>query len=275
MGNVTLLLDPSTDLTIDELKPDTARLEIGAGTAHISSDSPHETISIRLANAGIDISRPGDYRVAVRETGDAWITVHRGEAQLTAREARFEQRSGEEVAIAREGTFAVVPASAANGLREHLDPQPNGLRTAQHVTPDLVGYRDLDAYGVWRWLPEYGMVWEPLRVPRDWAPYRFGHWIWKSPWGWTWIDDAPWGFAPFHFGRWAHSADRWVWVPGPRQIAAPYAPALVRWVTAPAKREPVGWYPLAPGEAYVPTYPATELHKRSVNLFAVPSAVRR
>ena len=27
-------------------------------------------------------------------------------------------------------------------------------------------------------------------------------WVWLRPWGWTWVDDAPWGFAPFHYGRW-------------------------------------------------------------------------
>ena len=20
--------------------------------------------------------------------------------------------------------------------------------------------------------------------------------------GWTWVDDAPWGWAPYHYGRW-------------------------------------------------------------------------
>ena len=41
----------------------------------------------------------------------------------------------------------------------------------------------------------------PAGRPR-WVPYRHGHWA-MSPWGWTWIDDAPWGFAPSHYGRWA------------------------------------------------------------------------
>ena len=27
-----------------------------------------------------------------------------------------------------------------------------------------------------------------------------------APWGWTWVDDAPWGFAPFHYGRWVNCA---------------------------------------------------------------------
>jgi hypothetical protein len=113
------------------------------------------------------------------------------------------------------------------------------------------------------------MAWEPTRVSRDWAPYRFGRWIWKSPWGWTWVDDTPWGFAPFHFGRWIRIETRWLWVPGPRQVPVAYAPALVYWVKEPGDPDPIGWRPLLPGELYIPPFAASDRYKRSVNLFAV------
>ena len=72
------------------------------------------------------------------------------------------------------------------------------------MSPDVVGYQDLDANGTWRIDATYGNVWSPNRVPAGWAPYRDGHWAWVDPWGWTWIDDAPWGFAVSHYGRWAN-----------------------------------------------------------------------
>jgi len=89
-------------------------------------------------------------------------------------------------------------------------------------------------------------------------PYRDGTWRFLPPWGWTWIDTAPWGFAPSHYGRWAHLDDRWGWVPGPRLAAADYSPAVVAFLgtagiglsrpgdigATPA----VAWFPLAPGE---------------------------
>src|SRR6185436_12462838 len=64
----------------------------------------------------------------------------------------------------------------------------------RYVSSEIVGYEDLDEYGSWREVPEYGMVWTPTRVAVDWAPYRDGRWAWVPPWGWTWVDDAPWGF---------------------------------------------------------------------------------
>ena len=83
-----------------------------------------------------------------------------------------------------------------------------------------MGAEDLDQNGTWESTPDDGYVWAPNTVAVGWAPYRFGHWIWVSPWGWSWVDDAPWGFAPFHYGRWTTFGGRWCWVPGPRRANA-------------------------------------------------------
>src|SRR5439155_255940 len=103
-------------------------------------------------------------------------------------------------------------------------------RSARYVSRGVIGYEDLDDNGDWRETPDYGAVWVPRGVATGWAPYRYGHWAWVEPWGWTWIDDAPWGFAPFHYGRWVYVGGGWAWVPG-HVVARPvYAPALVVFV---------------------------------------------
>ena len=142
------------------------------------------------------------------------------------------------------------------------------------MSPEVIGYADLDTNGDWREVPNYGTVWIPSRVAPDWAPYRYGHWAWVDPWGWTWVDDAPWGFAPFHYGRWAFVESRWCWVPGPRADRAVYAPALVAFVggsnfrlsisTGPTAA--VAWFPLAPGEVYRPAYTASREYFTRVNV---------
>ena len=45
-----------------------------------------------------------------------------------------------------------------------------------------------------------------------WAPYRYGHWVYIAPWGYTWVEDEPWGYAPFHYGRWVTVGGVWGWV---------------------------------------------------------------
>ena len=141
----------------------------------------------------------------------------------------------------------------------------------------MAGYDDLDQYGRWNNQPGYGNVWMPTSVAAGWAPYHDGHWAWIAPWGWTWVDDAPWGFAPYHYGRWASFGGRWGWIPGPYDVTPVYAPALVAWIgggrggsgfslsfsigNAPA----VGWFPLGPREPYFPSYQASRGYFTRVN----------
>jgi hypothetical protein len=134
----------------------------------------------------------------------------------------------------------------------------------------MTGYDDLDDYGRWSYVANYGNVWIPSGIPEGWAPYRNGHWDFIEPWGWTWVEDEPWGFAPFHYGRWAYAGNSWCWVPGPVVVRPVYAPALVAFVGgngfALGGGPAVGWFPLAPGEVYVPGYRVSRGYVQQVNV---------
>jgi hypothetical protein len=136
----------------------------------------------------------------------------------------------------------------------------------------MTGYEDLDDYGRWTYVGQYGTVWIPRGVPADWAPYRYGHWVWIAPWGWTWVDDEPWGFAPFHYGRWCQIGGGWAWVPGPVVVRPVYAPALVAFVGGGGFHLAIGigravaWFPLGPGEVYVPAYRVSPRYVTNVNV---------
>jgi hypothetical protein len=145
-------------------------------------------------------------------------------------------------------------------------------QSTPYVSAETTGSDALDRYGRWDTLPDSEPVWFPTSVPDDWAPYRFGHWDWIEPWGWTWVDDQPWGFAPFHYGRWVNIDGRWGWVPGAVQPHPVYAPALVAFVDAPDDSgngpdggPDVGWFPLGPGDDYAPWYQAGPDYVESVN----------
>lgn len=63
----------------------------------------------------------------------------------------------------------------------------------------------------------------------------------------VWISYEPWGWAPYHYGRWVFVARRgWCWVP-PLRGEVYWGPGFVGWVYTPAY---VAWVPLAPGEIY-------------------------
>ena len=94
-----------------------------------------------------------------------------------------------------------------------------------------------------------------------------------DPWGWTWVDDAPWGFAVSHYGRWTNLRGTWGWVPGPVRTRAYYAPALVAFVggdnfqltISSGSVGGVGWFPLGPREVYRPSYPVSRGYFENVN----------
>lgn len=105
-------------------------------------------------------------------------------------------------------------------------------------------YDDLDPLGSWFDSPDYGYVWQPsvYQQDRSWRPYTRGRWV-NTDQDWTWASDEPFGWACYHYGRWAFLDGRgWIWVPGDQ-----WAPAWVSW----RKNDNyVGWCPLPPETVY-------------------------
>lgn len=97
---------------------------------------------------------------------------------------------------------------------------------------------NLQSYGDWREVGDYGYCWQPRDVDSDWRPYSDGRWLYTDA-GWTWDSDEPYSWAVYHYGRWAR-IDRvgWVWVPGTE-----WGPAWVSWRHS---AQHVGWAPLPP-----------------------------
>lgn len=92
--------------------------------------------------------------------------------------------------------------------------------------------------GEWLDTPEYGVVWRPTTVGSDWRPYSAGRWAFTDA-GWAWVSDEPFGWAVYHYGRWAYAGDAgWIWLPG-----RVWAPAWVAWRWGDGY---AGWCPLGP-----------------------------
>ena len=201
--------------------------------------------------------------------------VRNGDAELDNGGGPLRLRDGERARLGAGDQYAELQQLWDAGLRSTpgasiASAAISDDESTRYVSRDVVGYEDLDNYGNWYSEPGYGAVWAPTIVIAGWAPYHFGSWSWISPWGWTWIDQSPWGFAPFHYGRWAYLHHRWCWVP-PRILRIrcgdrASSPGITTLDRVAPHQKPVSWVPLGPSEVYVPSKSASPRYLRNVNV---------
>jgi hypothetical protein len=284
IGSATIRLADQTGFSFLDLGDNLAQIDLSAGvmSIHLRHLDQNEAVEVDTPNLAFSLLRPGDYRLEVNEAGDTTVVaVRSGEGEVTGGGQAVTIHSNQRATFT--GTDQLASDVDHPGGYDDFDRwcrdrdhREEHAPSARYVSRDVIGYQDLDDYGDWRTVPEYGPIWVPRRVVVGWAPYRYGHWVWISPWGWTWVDDAPWGFAPFHYGRWAFVGGVWGWCPGPVVAVRPvYAPALVAWIGGPhfsigigivSVGAGVGWFPLGPREVYVPPYQVSRTYVNNVNV---------
>ncbi|HEX2150919.1 MAG TPA: DUF6600 domain-containing protein, partial [Stellaceae bacterium] len=230
-------------------------------------------VEITIPSGALRLSVPGEYDIIAGDgKSPARVAVPAGTARFSGK--------GLDAVVASAGAVLLIGNDPVTMLPGSTDEDefgewwrarkraPADAPVLRHVSAALTGHEMLDEHGAWESVAGLGAVWFPKDLPRDWVPYRYGRWRWMNPWGWTWIDDMPWGFATSHFGRWAQvggsdaEAGRWGWVPGERVDEPVFMPAAVAFlgtagvgISYPDAFSPaVAWFPLAPGEIYWPSF---------------------
>jgi len=257
MGSRALVrADDDTQLTLVNQSADFAQFKVTSGRASFDLRSMPFGYSVELdtPNAVFTMDHAGYYRVDV--DGDVHFITRRGgrATMVPAGGPAMSIHPSEEIVL-----HGAVVAEAGTYVAPEIDPwdrwnydRSEDLLDAvseRYMPNGVSGASDLDHYGSWRTVPEYGSIWVPDVVSPGWAPYSDGSWIWDPYYQWTWIDNAPWGWAPFHYGRWIYLGGYWAWAPGPVVRQPVYAPALVHfsisvpmfpWATT--VRVWVGWH---------------------------------
>ncbi len=297
MGQAHLALDQSTEFDIGVLDERSlqATQPQGAMFLRVRAMAADDVYRIATPRGAVVIVAPGAYEIVAGDAEHATtVTVVVGAARIDSTNASLTLAAGQTGRIDGASSFAVsvVPAKTDAFLAARLADERRVARPvlASRVAPPAVvaamtGGDELRVVGDWADSPRYGAIWYPP-VEKTWVPYRNGHWGYVAPWGWTWIDDASWGFAPSHYGRWVQDGPRWGWIPAERggrerQREAPvYAPALVSFISIGIGvsvaagsdrrlgegRGSVGWVPLGPREAYVPPYRTSDRYVKAVNV---------
>jgi hypothetical protein len=254
LGSMTALSFLNLDQNIIQM-----RLAEGSLSFRVRELREGDTYEVDAPNLAFIVKQAGAFRIDVTETGDASrVTVLRGEGEVAAAGKTYPVHAGERAEFT--GTdniqYKTEAAPGPDGLdswAEQRDLREENSDSAKYVSRDTVGYSDLDDNGTWSQTPDNGPVWYPNDVSPDWAPYSEGNWDYVGPWGWTWVGYEPWGFAPYHYGRWNYFGGRWGWYPGVYAGYPVYGPAFVGFFGG-GFGFGLGWFPLGFGEPFYPWF---------------------
>ena len=268
-ANVLRMSDQST-ANITNFSRTQIQVQVGQGLvnydvmkgseADVEIDTPNVAIHPQLGE--------GSYRITVNSDGETLVDVRKGSAEISTPDGSAHVDKDQRITV--QGTdhpqYQVAAAAKKddwdkwNSDRDHIISDAEAWR---HTNRYYTGGQDLDAYGHWSEIPDYGPVWIPSAGP-GWAPYRDGRWVWEPFYGWTWVSYEPWGWAPYHYGRWFVYGGGWCWWPGPVYPAFRpiWAPAYVSFFGFGSHVGfgvgfgfgSVGWLPIGPADPFFPWY---------------------
>ena len=271
-----LRLDEYAQANIATLTRTQIQIQMAQGLANLSVLKGSEAdVEIDTPNVAVRPLREGRYRIEVHSNRDTEITIREGEAEISTPEGSTIVKKGNLITIRGTGNEVQYQTSKApsndswDDWNKDRDRIVSRAQSWRYTNRYYTGAGDLDAYGRWSNIPDYGAVWIP-RVHVGWAPYRSGRWVWQSYYGWTWVSSEPWGWAPYHYGRWLVHHGAWVWWPGPvhSRYRPVWAPAYVSFfgfgkgvsvgvsIGFGGGYGSIGWIPIGPGDYYHPWYGA-------------------
>ncbi|CAN5596448.1 hypothetical protein BH10ACI3_BH10ACI3_19330 [soil metagenome] len=238
-------------------------LSLGSLSVRVTSfDKDKSYFEIDAPKTTLAIQKSGTFRIDAGQQGDSEVRVAAtdgGEARVYSDSLGFTLKNGRSSRIYIDGTRAGEWETAeASRYMDEFDSWASDrdnviakrLRDAyydKYYDQDIYGADDLNDNGQWVYTRSYGFVWRPFNSSinqyADWSPYRYGHWRWIPPYGWTWVNDEPWGWSTYHYGRWIYDAGYWSWSPYGyyRWSRSWWSPALV---VINIFNNNVCWYPL-------------------------------
>jgi hypothetical protein len=304
-------IDANTSLDVLQLSREQTQVALrnGSGLFDIGALPSGQAFEVATPCGALDPQQPGVYQIAIDNNGNAVATAYSGRAQIIGAGGNGVIEKGETLTLAcqgdNKGVISRVDAGQAGSVLDsyyhyryprtydgryrdynayledpyYYDPYRRDV-SYQYVDEYVPGVEDLDDYGNWQYISDYGYCWHPY-ADTAWAPYQSGYWQTDYPFGLTWISNEPWGYAPYHYGRWTYYSNQWFWVPAAVNTYPVYSPELVAFI--PFGNSSVAWVALGPGDPWSPLYydqywqPAYSaqpvyIDQRIVNL-SVPGAV--
>ncbi len=303
-GASMLRVGSNSQVRLIDLSPGSREAQIGVGTVDLAELQGGGGAQIDTPSVAVRPNQNGDVRVSVNGNGQTAVTVRSGSATVSSGSGSQTLTPGSTLvasgpysnpSINMQGAIGFDSFDQYNMSRDQAI--ASAYNSNPYLSPQLAGYSNLSNYGTWQNVPGYGEAWAPSNQSQNnFAPYQNGQWVWEPGSGYTWVDNAPYGYAVTHYGSWFNNQNYggWLWQPPAYQdqstsnaLASAWLPAVVSFFLNGGSgvdlgsllsggfsalnggnygnNTDIGWIPLAPGEQYQPwygtnySYPATQL----------------
>jgi hypothetical protein len=159
-----------------------------------------QEIEVDTPNGAFLISHTGYYRFDVDDAATRFSARHGGLARVVPAGGGDEVEIGSTQQVVVSGTETArlerVALSSDDAWDRWNADRMAGLsdepRSARYVSHEVAGVDDLDRYGDWHDTPSYGSVCAARRGG-GLVALQHGSLGVDGYYGWTWVDDAPWG----------------------------------------------------------------------------------
>ncbi|MCZ7656070.1 MAG: FecR family protein [Rhodocyclaceae bacterium] len=183
IGSTAIRLDGDSQLEVGALDDQQLRLRLLRGTVAVKvrDSGQARQFTLTTTQGSVALNEAGTYRFeAGRRPDSTAVAVFHGAAAFAGTGLSLGIAAGQQAEIFGESNLGYAITAAVQGEFDAWglarDRRDDESRSVRYVSREMTGYEDLDAYGDWREVAEYGPVWYPRRIAVGWAPYRSGHW---------------------------------------------------------------------------------------------------
>ena len=240
-GISMLRLSNNTQVRFVNLSPNSREVQLAAGTVDLAElQGADGRPQIDTPSLAIRPNQTGDYRVTVLSNGQTLVTVRSGAATISTANGSRTLTPGSTLVAAGSsiGTQTAIGLDSFDQFNASRDQAAvSAYNSNPDLSPQLAGYSNLANYGQWQNVPGVGSAWAPSNQSQtNFAPYQNGQYVWEPGSGYTWVDNAAYGYATSHYGSWLNNPTYggWLWQPPATQtqssstsLASAWLPAVV------------------------------------------------
>lgn len=209
------------------------------GEAYFQWNQNHsDAFRVRVGDQLFTPKKKSHFRVTLNGD-DSALAVFNGQLEMfRSNGEKIEVKKNETLSLSQEDPdrYYLARSIATDALDDWDRDRQSDLE--RELTAQNNAYANLNQYGSYVVVPNYGQIWRPAGFGYDWSPFQDGSWVYYPSCGYVWVSSYPWGWAPYRYGQWVFVNNvGWGWVPGP--FAGPFHPV---WNTGPVFVHPPGGY---------------------------------